>query len=116
MTKQELLKRVSQRLPLQVARQLNQKLLGVVVDAVFSELASFFVRAKVMRSPHGSSAPPRFAYPGFGTFAKKYRQARSGRNPQTHEPITIPEQVTITFSPGQELKSLLNRPPRRIRS
>jgi nucleoid DNA-binding protein len=31
------------------------------------------------------------------------------RNPQTGDPITIPQQETITFSPGQELRSLLNR-------
>jgi hypothetical protein len=31
------------------------------------------------------------------------------RNPQTGVPITIPPQETITFSPGQELRSLLNR-------
>jgi peptidoglycan hydrolase-like protein with peptidoglycan-binding domain len=31
------------------------------------------------------------------------------RNPQTGAPITIPQQQTITFSPGQELRSLLNR-------
>jgi nucleoid DNA-binding protein len=31
------------------------------------------------------------------------------RNPQTGVPITIPQQETVTFSPGQELRSLLNR-------
>ncbi len=31
------------------------------------------------------------------------------RNPRTGDPITIPPQETITFSPGQELRSLLNR-------
>jgi len=31
------------------------------------------------------------------------------KNPRTGDPITIPQQETITFSPGQELRSLLNR-------
>jgi hypothetical protein len=31
------------------------------------------------------------------------------KNPKTGAPITIPQQETITFSPGQELRSLLNR-------
>jgi len=31
------------------------------------------------------------------------------KNPKTGVPITIPQQETITFSPGQELRSLLNR-------
>ena len=35
--------------------------------------------------------------------------ARMVRNPRTGDPITIPQQETITFSPGQELRSLLNR-------
>jgi DNA-binding protein HU-beta len=110
MTKQELLKRMMQQLPPDLTRHLNQKSLGTVVDAAFAELATFFVRAKVTHR-----TAPRFAYPGFGTFTKKTRRARTGRNPQTGELITIPEQVTITFSPGQELKRLLNRAQRRIR-
>jgi hypothetical protein len=31
------------------------------------------------------------------------------KNPATGAPITIPQQETIIFSPGQELRSLLNR-------
>ena len=31
------------------------------------------------------------------------------KNPKTGAPITIPQQETITFSPGQELRALLNR-------
>ena len=31
------------------------------------------------------------------------------RNPRTGDPITIPQQETITFSVGQELRALLNR-------
>jgi hypothetical protein len=36
------------------------------------------------------------------------------RNPRTGDPITIPPQETITFSPGQELRSLLNRNGKRV--
>jgi nucleoid DNA-binding protein len=51
----------------------------------------------------------RLTYPGFGTFSKRRRPPRMVRNPQTGVPLTIPQQETITFSPGQELRSLLNR-------
>ncbi len=44
---------------------------------------------------------------GFGTFMAKLRKARMGRNPQTKEPIQIPESMTVTFRPGQALKGKL---------
>ncbi len=44
---------------------------------------------------------------GFGTFMAKLRKARMGRNPQTKEPIQIPESMTVTFRPGQALKEKL---------
>ena len=50
-----------------------------------------------------------FVLPGLGRLKKVNRKARMGRNPQTGEPITIPAQTTLTFAPGQDLKSLLNR-------
>ena len=46
---------------------------------------------------------------GFGNFVLRDKRKRQGRNPQTGEPITIPAQTTLTFAPGQDLKSLLNR-------
>ena len=63
-------------------------------------------RAKVTRR-----ATPRFTYPGFGTFTKKRKNGRTGRNPQTGAPIVIPPSITVSFQPGQELKAFLNRAP-----
>lgn len=34
---------------------------------------------------------------GFGTFQRKTRAARTGRNPQTGLPVEIPESTTMTF-------------------
>lgn len=34
---------------------------------------------------------------GFGTFQKKTRAARTGRNPQTGLPVEIPATTTMTF-------------------
>ena len=42
---------------------------------------------------------------GFGTFQAKTRKARKGRNPQTGAEMIIPESRTVTFKPGQDLKS-----------
>ena len=45
---------------------------------------------------------------GFGTWKKKSRAARTGRNPQTGETIEIPAKNTVTFSAGKSLKDLVN--------
>jgi nucleoid DNA-binding protein len=105
LTKQELIKRVATR-----ARQPNRKQVAALVDAVFSELAEYFIEAKTSRG-----ATARFTYPGFGSFTKKKRGSRRGRNPQTGEPIDIPATITLGFQPGQDLKTALNQGPKRKR-
>ena len=41
---------------------------------------------------------------GFGTFEVRSRKARTGRNPQTGEEITIPERKVAAFRAGKALK------------
>lgn len=41
---------------------------------------------------------------GFGTFKTSSRKARSGRNPRTGVPMTVPPMVVPVFRPGKELK------------
>lgn len=41
---------------------------------------------------------------GFGTFSKVRRKARTGRNPQTGEPIKIKACNVVKFKPGKKLK------------
>ncbi|MSP15676.1 MAG: HU family DNA-binding protein [Myxococcales bacterium] len=102
MTKVELLERVyrTKGLP----PRITKKTVARVVDAVFAELGNYFVKNKVTRS-----AQPKFTYPGFGTFTKRKRGERSGRNLHTGEPLTIPGSVTVGFVPGIDLKQLMNR-------
>lgn len=45
---------------------------------------------------------------GFGTFSVKDRAARSGRNPQTGQPIDIPAAKIPAFKPGKALKDAVN--------
>ena len=45
---------------------------------------------------------------GFGTFAVSERAARSGRNPQTGEPVEIPARKAVTFKAGSALKEAVN--------
>lgn len=41
---------------------------------------------------------------GFGTFTVKQRQARTGRNPSTGQPISIPASKVPAFQAGAVLK------------
>jgi len=45
---------------------------------------------------------------GFGTFLVRDRAARSGRNPQTGEPISIPAAKNPSFKAGKALKDAVN--------
>ncbi len=45
---------------------------------------------------------------GFGTWKKKTRAARAGRNPQTGKAINIPAKNTVSFSAGKKLKDAVN--------
>ena len=102
MTKPELIERIYRMKGL--PPDLTKKTVGFIVDAVFNEIGDYFVKSKLTRL-----MSPKFTYPGFGTFTKRRRAERPGRNPQTGEPITIPSNVTLAFAPGQDLKALLNR-------
>ena len=109
MTKAELIARVANRKDL--PRMLTKKAYARIIDAVFTEVGDYFIRAKP-----SATNPPRLSYPGFGTFTKRRRNSRTVRNPATGEPIAIPSQCTVVFTPGQELKNLINRVPARTTS
>ncbi len=111
MTKQELIERVSARIARSRAPagegprgELAKKTVALVVDSVFAELGTYFIKAKV-----STRKAPRFTYPGFGTFTKKERAPRAGRDPRSGEAIEIPARTTLGFAPGQELRADLNR-------
>jgi len=41
---------------------------------------------------------------GFGTFETKHRPARTGRNPQTGDPLEIPAKTVPVFKAGKKLR------------
>ncbi|MBU6452318.1 MAG: HU family DNA-binding protein [Cyanobacteria bacterium REEB67] len=45
---------------------------------------------------------------GFGTFERRNRQARTGRNPRTLAPLRIPSSKVPAFRAGQELKDVID--------
>jgi DNA-binding protein HU-beta len=47
---------------------------------------------------------------GFGSFEKRQRKAREGRNPKTGEPIEIPATTVPAFSAGKKFKDTVMPP------
>lgn len=52
-------------------------------------------------------ADGKFTITNFGAFAVKGREARSGRNPKTGEPIEIAAHNTVTFKAAKSLVSVV---------
>jgi DNA-binding protein HU-beta len=65
-------------------------------------LNSFLTIAKT-----GIKREGRLPLAGFGTFVVVNRKARTGRNPQTGQPIQIRASKVVRFRPGKELKESL---------
>lgn len=47
-------------------------------------------------------------WPGFGKFSTTKRPARTGRNPQTGEPVKIKASTAMKFTSSSTLKTALN--------
>jgi DNA-binding protein HU-beta len=92
MTKADLVQAVSQNKALS---DLSKKSVQSVIDETFEQIKKAIKKDE------------RFSFPGFGTFNKKKRAARSGRNPQTGEKIKIKAQTTVGFRPAQSLKDFV---------
>jgi DNA-binding protein HU-beta len=56
----------------------------------------------------GAKGGDKIAWPGFGSFSTTERPARTGRNPQTGEPVAIKASTAMKFSASSTLKSALN--------
>lgn len=102
MTKADLIRRVHENKEL--PRGLSKKTLQTIVECLFTEIGDYFIRAKPSRG-----SLEKFTYPGFGTFSKRRRPARTIGSFGTKEPIVIPAQFTVVFSPSSTLKEWMNR-------
>ena len=45
---------------------------------------------------------------GFGTFTTRARDARTGRNPRTGDPVDVEAKRVPYFKPGKEMRARLN--------
>ena len=91
MTKAELIARVHE----QAGDALSRKTVVDVIDAIFGTISKSL------------EEDGRFAVPGVGTFNVKARKARTGRNPQTGEPLDIPASNSVSFKVSAKLKAQL---------
>ncbi|MBB4658253.1 integration host factor subunit beta [Parvularcula dongshanensis] len=94
MIKSELIQKLSQENPHLYAKDVER-----VVAAIFGEIADALC------------AGDRVELRGFGAFSVKHREARTGRNPRTGEPVEIDEKWTPFFKTGKEMRERLNREP-----
>ena len=54
------------------------------------------------------SSGERIEIRGFGSFSLHFRPARSGRNPKSGEPVSLPAKYVPHFKPGKELRERVN--------
>lgn len=84
-----------------------------LIDAVAADLATSKLQAEnsvnsVLNAiKKGLTADQHVQLVGFGTFVVRARKARTGRNPQTGQEITIQASRSVGFKAGKELKEAL---------
>lgn len=92
MTKVDLVEKVAGRV------DLTKKETEQVVDMIFDSIA------KALASTEDGKVELR----GFGSFRVRTRDSRQGRNPQTGNPVHVPAKRVPYFTPGKELKVLVD--------
>lgn len=100
MTKPELIEKIAKHDEIQ---GMTKKQITQVVELFFKEMEEYFVKTKPVKGKE-----LKFSWPGFGTFKRKHREEKKGRNPKTRETITIPAHYTLSFTPGSHFKTAMN--------
>lgn len=90
MTKTELIECICSK------TQLQKKDCAVTVDAALEAITETLASGDSIRLV------------GFGSFEIKERKERTGRNPKTREPVTIPASRAPVFKAGKQLKDAVN--------
>lgn len=90
MTKSELIEAVAEAAG--VSKADAERTVGAFFDTVVS----------------GAKGGDKVSWPGFGSFSTTNRPARTGRNPQTGDPVQIAASTAMKFTASSTLKSTLN--------
>lgn len=94
MTRSELIAALTERNP-----HLRANDIETIVTTIFDEITGALARGA------------RVELRGFGAFTVKRRNARTGRNPRTGEPVPVDEKAVPFFKAGKELRTRVNAPP-----
>ena len=92
MNKADLIDRVQQTLGPECSKAHAERVVNTVLNTIGSGLVDDGVVQLV----------------GFGSFEVRERKARTGRNPQTNQPIEIPASKSVGFRPGAKLKETIS--------
>ena len=78
---------------------LSKKRAEIVVDTVFGGIVETLHRGEKVELR------------GFGSFRLRRREPHRGRNPRTGDRVDVPSKCVAYFTPGKDLKELINRDP-----
>ena len=78
---------------------LTKRRAEIVVDTVFGSIVETLHRGEKVELR------------GFGSFRLRRREPHRGRNPRTGDRVQVPSKRVAYFTPGKELKELINRDP-----
>ncbi len=78
---------------------LTKRRAEIVVDTVFGSIVETLHRGEKVELR------------GFGSFRLRHREPHRGRNPRTGDRVQVPSKRVAYFTPGKELKELINRDP-----
>ncbi|MBP8237531.1 MAG: HU family DNA-binding protein [Pseudomonas sp.] len=70
--------------------------------------ANRVLNAVLVESNHELNRKDVVTLVGSGTFVQRHRDARTGKTPQTGEPVKIKASNTVAFKPGKSLKDAVN--------
>ena len=78
---------------------LTKRRAEIVIDTVFGSIVETLHRGEKVELR------------GFGSFRLRRREPHRGRNPRTGDRVEVPSKRVAYFTPGKELKALINREP-----
>lgn len=90
MNKQDLIRAVANK------ADISQKDTGKIINAMIEVITEQIARGEQVQII------------GFGTFEKRTRSARQGRNPRTGEVMEFPEKTAPAFKPGKAFKQFVD--------
>ncbi|WP_293266766.1 HU family DNA-binding protein [Neptunomonas sp.] len=96
MKKSELIEAVAQKMKIEHDRAVNKADVEALLDSLTSVTAAALQTGDEV------------VLIGLGKFSTGHRAARTGRNPQTGEPLKISAATTAKFTPAKALKDALN--------